>query len=168
MVLAQKKQIVEDLSHIYSNTDNIFVIHYHGLTVSDLSNFRSILKKDGGHLRVVKNKLSKIAALDTKVDIINDMFKGPAAISYGKDAVTIAKIVVNFAKGHSNLKIIGGLVNSKRIDSKEVNILAKTPSLKESQAMIVNILQISASKLANILTVPVRSVVNVLKEYSKK
>lgn len=168
MVLAQKKQLAEDLSHIYNNIENIFIIHYHGLTVSDLSSFRSILKKDGCHLRVVKNRISKIAASDTKVSAINDMFTGPVAISYGKDPVTIAKLIVDFAKDHSTLKVIGGLVDSKRMDSKEVIMLAKTPSLKESQGNIVSILQAPASKLVNLLSTPARSIVNLLQEYSKK
>ena len=57
----QKEKVVEELSHIFSNSGVVIVAHYSGLTVSGISELRNLMREANCGVRVAKNRLSKIA-----------------------------------------------------------------------------------------------------------
>lgn len=58
---AQKAETVESLKGVFAGAGVVVVGHYSGLTVADLTVLRTRLRKEGGALKVVKNRLVKLA-----------------------------------------------------------------------------------------------------------
>ena len=168
MLRSEKKTFVSELEKIYQDANSVIITHYHGLTVSQITNLRKALRENGASFKIVKNTLSKIAATNVKLTHDPEAFSGPTAIAYSKDPVAAAKGVVEFAKANDNLKVIGGIVNDKILNVGEVQQLAKLPSLDQLRGKIVGILQAPAANLARIVQAPAGSVARVIQAYSEK
>jgi len=165
---SEKKTFVSELEKIYEDSNSVIITHYHGLTVSQITNLRKALRENGASFKIVKNTLSKIAATNVKLTHDPEAFSGPTAIAYSKDPVAAAKGVVEFAKANDNLKVIGGIVNDKILNVVEVQQLAKLPSLDQLRGKIVGILQAPAANLARIIQAPAGSLARVIQAYSEK
>jgi large subunit ribosomal protein L10 len=165
---SEKKTFVSELEKIYQDSNSVIITHYHGLTVSQITNLRKALRENGASFKIVKNTLSKIAASNVKLTHDPEAFSGPTAIAYSKDPVAAAKGVVEFAKANDNLKVIGGIVNDKILNVVEVQQLAKLPSLDQLRGKIVGILQAPAANLARIVQAPAGSLARVIQAYSEK
>ncbi len=168
MLRSEKKTFVSELEKIYQDSNSVIITHYHGLTVSQITNLRKALRENGASFKIVKNTLSKIAATNVKLIHDPEAFSGPTAIAYSKDPVAAAKGVVEFAKANDNLKVIGGIVNDKILNVGEVQQLAKLPSLDQLRGKIVGILQAPAANLGRIIQAPAGSVARVIQAYSEK
>ena len=168
MLRSEKKTFVSELEKIYQDSNSVIITHYHGLTVSQITNLRKALRENGASFKIVKNTLSKIAATNVKLTHDPEAFSGPTAIAYSKDPVAAAKGVVEFAKANDNLKVIGGIVNDKILNVGEVQQLAKLPSLDQLRGKIVGILQAPAANLVRIVQAPAGSVARVIQAYSEK
>ena len=168
MLRSEKKTFVSELEKIYQDANSVIITHYHGLTVSQITNLRKALRENGASFKIVKNTLSKIAATNVKLTHDPEAFSGPTAIAYSKDPVAAAKGVVEFAKANDNLKVIGGIVNDKILNVVEVQQLAKLPSLDQLRGKIVGILQAPAANLVRIVQAPAGSLARVVQAYSEK
>lgn len=168
MIRTEKKDQVSQIEEIYKSSNAVVITHYHGLTVSEITQLRKNLREVGAGFKVVKNTLSKIAANNSGIDIKDDMFAGPSAIAYSEDPVAAAKGVMKFVKANDNLKVIGGLVDDKVLDVKEIEALAKLPSLDELRGKLVGLLQAPASQIARIVQTPAGQVARVIKAHADK
>ncbi|WP_064429622.1 50S ribosomal protein L10 [Rickettsia sp. Tenjiku01] len=168
MLRSEKPVAVEDIVNIYKESPSIIITHYHGLTVSQMSSLRESLKSKEAGFKVVKNTLAKIAANQTGLNSIANLFAGPTAIVYSKEPVEMAKLVVNFAKANDNLKIIGGIVDNHVLDEHSIKELAKLPTLNELRGKIVGLLQAPATKVVGVLQAPSSSMARVIQVHASK
>ncbi|MDX1917257.1 MAG: 50S ribosomal protein L10 [Rickettsiaceae bacterium] len=164
----QKTVSIEEISNIYHENSSIIVAHYHGLSVDKIRSLRRSLKQEGADLKVIKNTLAKIAANRSNISATDNLFKGPVAIAYSSDPVTIAKVVHKFAKDNESLKIVGGILDNKVIDRDVVAKLSTMPSLNEIRGKIVGVINAPATKIACILSAPASQIARVLNAYSNK
>ena len=128
----QKEQVVEELSHIFSNSGVVLVAHYSGLTVSEISELRNLMRESNCGVRVAKNRLSKIA------------LKGKAN----------AKISVKFSETNENLKLIGGSLGEEILDLKGIINLSKLPSREELISEITGMVGSPGSVLSQLVSSP--------------
>lgn len=168
MLRSEKKAFVSELEKIYQDSSSLIITHYHGLTVSQITNLRKALRENSASFKIVKNTLSKIAASNVNLPHVLEGFSGPTAIAYSKDPVAAAKGVVEFAKVNDSLKIIGGIVNDKILNASEVQQLAKLPSLNQLREKIVAILQTPASNLARVVQAPAGAIARVVHAYAER
>ena len=158
----QKQQAVAHLKDIFSSASTVVVTHYRGMSVDEVNTLRGEARKNGANVKVTKNTLAKIAANDSNFSLLDDMFSGPTAITFSEDAVAAAKTVVDFAKDNEKLVIVGGAYDGTQLDEAGVKALAKTPSLEESRAKLVGLLQAPASALIGLLQAPGGQVARVI------
>lgn len=168
MLRSEKKIFVSELEEIYNNSSSVIITHYHGLSVAQLTNLRRNLKEKGASFKIVKNTLSKIAAINAELAHDPELFAGPTAIAYSADPIAAAKGVVEFAKTNDNLKVIGGIVNDKILSVSEVGQLATLPSLDELRGKIIGLLQAPAGNLARIVQAPAGGLARVVRAHSEK
>ena len=105
MLRSEKKTFVSELEQIYKDSSSVIVTHYHGLTVSQITNLRKALRENGASFKIIKNTLSRIAATNAKLEHNPEIFSGPTAIAYSRDPVAAAKGVVEFAKANDKIAI---------------------------------------------------------------
>lgn len=111
---------------------SVIMADFTGLTVAQMTAFRSLCRAKNVECRVVKNRLAMIAADDASLAVIKDHLKGPTALVLGPQSqVDPAKLVIEFAKDNEKLTIKGGIVDGQYIGPDRVLTLSKIPSKDE-------------------------------------
>ena len=150
----KKKTYIEEMKSFFGKTSSIFVTHYQGLTVKQIDELRSEMRKHGIIFKITKNRITKLALEGSKFKKLENLFSGPTAVTFSEDAITSAKILTKFAKSNSNLKIIGGIMEEEPLSVKDVEKIATLPTLNEARAKIVAILTAPVQKIMSILLAP--------------
>jgi large subunit ribosomal protein L10 len=119
-------------------------------------------------LKVIKNRLAKLALDGTPGAAAADMFKGPVAIAYSADPVAATKVAVQYAKEKDKYVLVGGLMGETVLDQKGVEALATLPSLDELRGKLIGLIQAPATKVAGVLQAPAGQLARVLSAYAKK
>jgi len=164
----EKEQLVASMRGTFEETGVVVVTHYSGLTVDEITDLRSKMRAVGAGLKVTKNRLTRLALEGTKFDGISDLFKGPTAIAYADDPVAAAKVATDFAKSNDKLIVLGGALPERPLDAAAVKALAAMPSLDQSRAKLVGLLQAPAGKIASVLQAPAGQLARVFGAYSTK
>lgn len=165
---AQKHDLVSALNDQLSKSGAIVVAHYSGLSVAEMTDFRTKMREAGGSVKVAKNRLVKLAIQDTDAEGMSDLFTGPTVLAYSEDPVSAPKVAVDFAKANEKLVILGGAMGNEMLDPSAVKSLASLPSLDELRGKLVGLLQAPAGKIARVLNTPAGNLARVLQAYSDK
>jgi len=164
----QKKTYIEEMTAQFDKSEAVIVTHYKGLTMTQLDDLRSRMRKHGIKFKITKNRITKLALEKTRCKDLSDLFKGPTAVALSEDAISSAKILTKFSKENENLKILGGIMGADILDVAGVKNVATLPSLDEARAKIVGILRSPAQKIASILLAPASKIAILALEKSKK
>jgi large subunit ribosomal protein L10 len=151
---AGKHEARKDLEVIFKDAGAIIVTHYSGLSVAELTGLRTKLREGGGHFKVVKNRIAKVALDGLGGDAASDLFKGPVAIAYADDPTVPAKATSEFAKANDKLKLIGAIMDGEVMDAAGVGALASLPSREELLATVVARLLGQASQIGQRINAP--------------
>ena len=150
----KKKTYIEEMKSFFKKNSSVFVTHYQGLSVKQIDELRSEMRKHGILFKITKNRITKLALEGSKFKKLENLFSGPTAIAFSKDAITSAKILTRFAKKNTNLKIIGGIMEAEPLSLEDVKKIATLPTLDEARATIVGIITTPAQKIISILLAP--------------
>ena len=159
---ASKEKIVSSLNKAFDESNFLIVTQNEGLTVEEMSSLRNNLREANTSFRVAKNSLAKIAANDTAAKVLQGLFSGPTAIAFSDELTSSPKIIVDFAKDHEKLSIVGGLMDGELIDGDLIKKLATLPSMDELRSKIIGVLNAPATKIAGILTRPAGQLAQVI------
>lgn len=157
MLKLEKRNFVLELEKIFKASNSIVIVHYHGLTVLQITNLRKTLRENNASLKIVKNTLAKVAASNIGLIYGTHFFSGPVAMAYSQDIVESAKSIIDFIKDNNELKVVGAIVNDQVLNANEVGELAILPSLTQLRQKIVINLQNTAINLARALQNPAQS-----------
>lgn len=163
MKKSEKEQFVADLNERLKEAKGSFLVDYQGLNVENMNRLRGELRKAEIELRVVKNRLMRIASRDTETEVLKDEMIGPSAlaISYD-DVVAPAKTFVEFGKDFKQLKIKCGQISGKFIDESGIKLLATLPSREVLLAQVLSAMQAVPAGFVRILSGTVSQLLNVL------
>lgn len=145
----QKEETVEVLKGIFDNSGSVVMAEYSGMTVAELTDLRAQLREAGATIKVVKNRLAKIALKDNPAASVAELFKGPVAIAYAEDMISAPKVTVKFAKDSDNFNILGGFMGDEIFDFGGIEALSKLPSREELIGMAAQRLLGQASEIAS-------------------
>ena len=150
----KKKAYINKMKDFFSKNNSILVTHYQGLTVKQIDEMKSEMRKHGILFKITKNRITKLALDGTKFKKLENLFTGPTAVALSEDAISSAKILTKFAKQNSSLKIIGGIMGDEVLKVEDVAKIATLPTLEEARSKIVAILNAPAQKIMTILLAP--------------
>ena len=165
---AGKAVALEAYKKVFADAGVIVVTQYSGLTVTQLTDLRVKLKGEGANLKVIKNRLAKIALDGKGGDAAANMFVGPVAIAFSPDPVAASKVVAEYAKGNDKLVLIGALMGDTVLDQNGVKQLAALPSLDQLRGKIIGLIQAPATKIAGVLQAPAGQLARVFNAYATK
>lgn len=159
----EKSAEIEELKTRFAQSQLTVLTDYKGLSVASITELRHKLSASKSRLKIVKNRLAKIAVKDTSLEPLQAQFAGTTAVvTTAEDVAAQAKVVVDFAKDNELFKIKMGVLSGKMIDLKGLQALAKLPSKEQLIAMLLGSLKAPASNLASVLAQIPRQLVNVL------
>lgn len=149
----QKKIFVKDLREGFESNTGAFLVKVKGLTVSQLETLRKDLRNNNGKIKVVKDRLAKLAIQGLPIaNDLNPLLKDQIALVFSKDdAASAAKVLNDFSK-ESSLDIVAGLVGAEFFEREKVIRLASIPSREVLLAQICGLLKAPVSKLAYALS----------------
>lgn len=137
----KKNTLVADLCELLSGAKLTAYANYQGLSVADLEGLRKLAREQGVKIKIVKNRLVKVAMNEIAVYKDTDTTHLTGQLVYAisdTDEVAPAKILAEFAKTHKALKLIGGFSEAGRmINTEEITALAALPSKNELVAQVV-------------------------------
>jgi large subunit ribosomal protein L10 len=165
---AGKAESLEMLKGVFANSGVVVVTHYAGLTVAEMTDLRVRLKGQGAALKVIKNRLAKIALAGRGGDGAANLFAGPVAIAYSPDPVAAPKVVSEYAKANEKLVLLGGLMGEVVLGPDGVKALATLPSLDQLRGKLIGLIQAPATKIAGVLQAPGGQLARVLAAYAQK
>ena len=168
MKRSEKNDFVQKLKDELKGSSSVIVAHYDGLSVSETDSLRKEMRNSGAKFKVTKNRLTKLALVDTPYESSADLFAGPTAIAYSSDPVAPAKVSVIFEKKLENFKIIGGSYDGKKIDIDKINFLASLPSLDQIRGILLGLLNAPAQKIVAVVQAPAGQLARLVNARSEK
>jgi large subunit ribosomal protein L10 len=152
---SEKEALIKEMNDKFVRAKSVVVTEFKKVDVETVTKLRKKLRDGGVEYKVLKNTLAKRAAKGTAFEAIAEDFVGPvaASFSYG-DVIAPAKILSEFIKDLETFKIKSGAIDGKRLTAKDVQTLAKLPSLNELRAKLLGMLNQPAIKLARTIKEP--------------
>lgn len=137
----KKNELVADLTELLSNAKTTVYAKYQGLTVAEMQELRKAARENGVTIKVVKNRLVKVAMGQIAVYKDTDTTGLTGQLLYAvsdSDEVAPAKVLAEFAKTHNALALAGGFSDlGNALSEDEVKALAAMPSKNELIAQVV-------------------------------
>lgn len=163
MLKADKEVLIKELTDKFSRAKAVVVSEMVKVDVATVTRLRKKLREGGIEFKVLKNTLARRAAKGSSVEVISEDFVGPVsvAVSYG-DVVAPAKILTEFIKDLTTIKLKSAVVEGKRIDANGIKALAKLPGLPQLRAQLLGMINQPASKLARTIKEPGNALARVL------
>ena len=152
----KKQQLVADLNEILSDAKMTVFAKYQGLSVSELQELRHLARENNVKIKVVKNRLVRVAMGEIAVykDTDTSALEGQLLYAISNDdEVAPAQVLVKFAKEHQALELKGAFsAEGKSLNEQEVVELSKLPSKDQLIGQVVNMLTGTVNDVTNALS----------------
>jgi large subunit ribosomal protein L10 len=159
----QKKEAVEAGSAALRGSETVVFTDFTGLTANEMNALRRELKGIGARLSVMKKRLVRVMFEGHGVAFDPKGYEGQLGVVFSpKDAVETAGVVTKFGKPFEKkgiFKILGGF------DAKEKSLVERSTMVRYGQIPSREIL---LGQLVGMLASPIRSLLFVMQEKSKK
>ena len=140
----KKNTLVADLTELLSNSKMVVYAKYEGLTVKELQELRRAAREAGVKIKVVKNRLVKVAMKEIAAykDTDASGLTGQLLYALGTDEdFDAAKVLAKFAKTHNKMELVGGFnAEGAVLSTEEVKTLGSLPTKNELIAQVVDTL----------------------------
>ncbi|CEF55360.1 50S ribosomal protein L10 [Acetobacter ghanensis] len=163
----EKKALVASLAAVFAETSMVVVTRNNGLTVADVTDLRRKVRAAGANYKVAKNRLATLALDGTQFSGIAPLLTGPTALAWADEPVSVAKVIVEFAKTNDKLELLGGSLGSQVLDVAGIKALAELPSLDTLRAQLVGLISTPATRIAGVVQAPAGQLARVFGAYAK-
>ena len=140
----KKNELVADLTELLNDSKMVVYAKYQGLTVAELQELRKLAREMGVKIKVVKNRLVKVAMKEIAAYKNTDSSElvGQLLYALGSDEdFDAAKVLAKFAKDHKQMELIGGFDGEgKNLSKEEVTTLGNLPTKNELISQVVDTL----------------------------
>ena len=125
----EKAALIDEIGAEIESSEAIFAVDYRGISVTQAAELRSGLREADATFKVVKNRLTKIAAEKAGATELNELLQGPTALTFVKgDTAAAAKAITSFNKEHEVLTYKGGMMGDTLLDEGRFTAISKLPS----------------------------------------
>lgn len=165
MEIREKKELtVKSIKEKFDNAKGVILTDYRGLSVKEISELRTELRKSGIEYKIYKNTLTKIAIEKNNYEGIDDYLEGPSAFAFDFESeIGAAKALSDYAKKQKKLVIKAGIIEGKVIDPNAIKEYASLPSREELLAKILGTFNAPVQQIVTVLAAPLQGFMNVLK-----
>lgn len=136
----EKAAVIDEITTEIKDSEAVFAIDYRGISVTQAAELRGELRKADASFKVVKNRLTKLAAAKAEIDGLDNVLEGPTALTFVKgDTAQAAKAITTFNKEHDVLTYKGGYMGDLVLDLERFTAISKLPSRDELNAQLAGI-----------------------------
>ncbi|HEY3491748.1 MAG TPA: 50S ribosomal protein L10 [Solirubrobacterales bacterium] len=124
----EKSAAIKEIASEIEASEAIFAVDYRGISVPQAAELRSKLREADASFRIVKNRLTKIAADQAGEERLAELLQGPTALTFVRgDTAQAAKAITTFNKEHEVLTYKGGFMDATSLDESAFKSIAKLP-----------------------------------------
>ena len=153
MKRTEKEELVSFLTDIFNNAQVGILADYRGLSVADVTDLRRRLHDASTGMRVLKNRIAKIAIKDTPFESMMEDLTDTRAFIYGQDPAAQAKVVSKFQGEKDKFSLLKGLlVTSKGITTLDVAQIKTLGSLPSRDELIAQLLSVMNGPLVGLVS----------------
>jgi large subunit ribosomal protein L10 len=125
----EKAATIEEIAAQIEGAEAIFAVDYRGISVPQAAELRSKLREADASFKVVKNRLTKLAAEKAGEERLAELLGGPTALTFVRgDTAMAAKAISTFNKEHEILSFKGGFMESVSLDEDRFKSIARLPA----------------------------------------
>ena len=125
----QKSATIEQIAAQIEGSEAIFAIDYRGISVPQAAELRTKLSEADASFRVVKNRLTKLAAERAGEERLAELLQGPTALTFVRgDTAMAAKAIATFSREHDVLAFKGGYMDDLSLDEERFKSIARLPA----------------------------------------
>jgi large subunit ribosomal protein L10 len=125
----EKSATIQEIAAQIEGAEAIFAVDYRGISVPQAAELRGKLRETDSTFRIVKNRLTKLAAEQVGEERLAELLAGPTALTFVRgDTAAAAKAITTFNKEHDVLTYKGGLMGETVLDDAAFNSIARLPS----------------------------------------
>lgn len=138
-----KQMMMRELNEELKDADGMLVMGLSGLTVKETEDLRNKLAEASVPLRMVPNRLARIALKERGLDPPDGLFKGNVGISWGgpEAAIHAAKVMKGSpARKDGRLAYLGGLLEGNFLNATDAASMAEMPSRDQLRSSILGCL----------------------------
>ena len=154
-----KEDAVKALKEEFEGYNGYIFTDYRGMTVAQLTELRTQLRKNDAQYRVIKNRFAKIAMKDLGKGGAEEQMVGPTAVALAKgdESNVVAKALFEAIKNGAPMQVKGALIDGELMSAEEVEALSKLPTKLELIASLMGTMKAPVQKLAATLLAYVES-----------
>jgi large subunit ribosomal protein L10 len=165
----QKREQSDQLRDTLSGVNTLFLLENTGLSVNEVNQLRSEVRKSEANYRVVKNTVVKLAVEGTDLEGLTPYLVGPKALAFTEgDGVALAKVLKEFIREHPALSFQRAYLEGQLLEADAAKKVADLPSRDELVAKLLYLLQSPIRRLAVALAGPTQSLASVLNQIADK
>lgn len=124
----EKTTAVAEIASQIEESEAVFAVDYRGISVPQAAELRTKLRDSDASFRVVKNRLTKLAADQAGREELKELLEGPTALTFVRgDTATAAKTITAFNREHDVLVFKGGFMEDLALDSERFTAISRLP-----------------------------------------
>ena len=157
-------QMTELLSS-FKDADGMVFVSLSGLTVAETEGLRCGLFEHGVELRMVRNRIAKLALKDRGLEAPEGSLVGNIGCCVGsaEDAINAARVLhKSDARKEGKVALRLGMLEGNLLTGKDAKAMASLPGRKELQSMLLSCLVAPSTNLVGILAAPSGAVARVI------
>jgi large subunit ribosomal protein L10 len=125
----EKSATIQEIAAQIEASEAIFAVDYRGISVLQAAELRSKLREADASFRIVKNRLTKLAADKAGEERLAELLQGPTALTFVRgDTAAAAKAISTFNKEHEVLSYKGGFMGETALDEDGFKSIARLPA----------------------------------------
>jgi large subunit ribosomal protein L10 len=124
----EKSATIQEIAAQIEASEAIFAVDYRGISVPQAAELRAKLREADASFRIVKNRLTKLAADKAGEERLTELLQGPTALTFVRgDTAQAAKAITTFNKEHEVLTFKGGFMDATTLDEDTFKSIARLP-----------------------------------------
>lgn len=167
--LEQKKALVAEVNEVASAAHSAIAAEYSGLTVDQMTALRAQARNESVYIKVVKNKLAKLAVAGTDFECLSEALKGPLVLAFSReDPGAAARVVKSFSKENEKLVTKAVAVGGDLYPAADLDRLATLPTLDQARGILLGIMNAPLEQFVRTLAEPAGMLARTLSAYGDK
>ncbi len=161
------KLMVKETVERYRSAGCMVAVAYTGLDAASATALREKLRQSEVDLRVVKNRIARIAMRELGREDFAGLLDGQTAVMACDDVLGASKAAVEFAK-ERKLEIKGGWADGRTLSKQDVKRLATIPPREVLMGQIAGLAVAPSAGLAGVIRATYASIARALRAWGEK
>lgn len=157
----EKQYLLDEITEPLTSCNAFVIMKYAGVPANAVNQFRREVATLGGAVKMMRKRIFVKACATAGIEVNLEQLPGHIGIVFsGKDPLETTKLVFKFSQDTEKaVEIIGGHIEGKLYNGKDVETLSKLPSKDEMRAQLLATLEAPMSQTLAVMEALLSSVV---------